>query len=172
LVHQTELKPKSRKAKEPQPSKGYDIELQLPCLFFLVFFICQTPQMLIHHWAQDGTPVPIGYTIMSMMREYIETSLAEQVTVMCSTSVSRLLWNVDDESGRKSVHGVVYKRDVCAGIRSVHIVTKQLTVTRPHQHPLPAAIKHISPELAEAMAVWALTRNVYVFHLTPLQLGI
>jgi hypothetical protein len=127
--------------------------------------------MFIHDWTQDGTPVPIGYTIMSMMREYIETSLAEQVTVMCSTSVSRLLWNVDDESGRKSVHGVVYKRDVCAGVGSVHIVTKQkLTVTRPLQHPLPTAIGHVSPEVAEAMAVWALTRDV--LHHTPLQLGI
>ena len=64
---------------------------------------------------QDGTPVPIGWTIMAAMRNYIETVLADSVTVLTNCSVSRLIWFVNEATSnkRKEVEGLYYKMNVC-----------------------------------------------------------
>jgi flavocytochrome c len=65
---------------------------------------------------EDGTPVPIGYTIMHMLEKYIRTNLKSSVTILTDTAVTGLLHTVSeltDTTKRVRVHGVTMKQGSC-----------------------------------------------------------
>lgn len=60
----------------------------------------------------DGTPVPIGYTIMKTLEDYIRKHLAKHITIMVNSPVKTLIRQVIpqvDGSERIKVLGVVFK---------------------------------------------------------------
>lgn len=60
---------------------------------------------------QDGTPVPIGYTIMRTLENYIRTSLKSNVTILGETQVTSLVYqsrSLPDGNEDKRVRGVRY----------------------------------------------------------------
>ncbi|CAJ1036005.1 FAD binding domain/Oxidoreductase FAD-binding domain [Leishmania utingensis] len=61
---------------------------------------------------KDGAPVPIGFTIMRHLENYIRTKLQGKVTILCETAVVSLLHDVSampDGSREIRVRGVRYK---------------------------------------------------------------
>ena len=62
---------------------------------------------------EDGTPVPIGYTIMQILERYIRTNLKSSVTILTDTAVTSLLHSTSemtDLSLRVRVHGVTIQQ--------------------------------------------------------------
>lgn len=60
----------------------------------------------------DGTPVPIGYTIMRTLEQYIRTVLKNKVTILNETAVSSLIYQaktLPDGNQEKRVRGIRYK---------------------------------------------------------------
>ena len=61
----------------------------------------------------DGTPVPIGYTIMQTLIQYVKTRCTDRISVLCDTHVVELLHTSSAEmDGHMRVHvrGVVYRK--------------------------------------------------------------
>lgn len=57
--------------------------------------------------------MPIGWTIMAILRNHIRTELSEHVTIMTNTAVTRLSYSVDDSRHeKKTVHGVFVQSEV------------------------------------------------------------
>lgn len=61
---------------------------------------------------KDGTPLPIGYTIMRTLEQYIRSELKHNVTILNETAVSSLIYQsttLPDSNQEKRVRGVRYK---------------------------------------------------------------
>ena len=49
----------------------------------------------------DGKPVPVGFTIVSTLKKYVETELSGSVSVLTSSTFTGLLWEGDRVTGIK-----------------------------------------------------------------------
>lgn len=61
---------------------------------------------------KDGTPVPIGFTIMKTLENYIRTELKNKITILNETAVTSLIYqskNLPDGNQEKRVRGIRYK---------------------------------------------------------------
>eukprot|EP00796_Vickermania_ingenoplastis_P005556 gene5556-4010_t len=61
---------------------------------------------------QDGTPVPIGFTIMRTLENHIRTKLKDKITILNETAVTSLIFQttaLPDGNHEKRVRGVRYK---------------------------------------------------------------